>query len=172
MSIWMSSLSICPSARSRKRRTLPACDESFDDEVGKVAGFSLHAGVAARADERKKLERLCLYISRPAVSEKRLSLTPNGNIRYDVNGITSVAGAGMRRSDPAQNTLQRWRQACHLRTARFHIAHPCAPPFGRPLSCKSAFLPICHRQAGGVGAETESKRPGSTAYSRPTANTG
>jgi hypothetical protein len=36
----------------------------------------------ARADERQKLERLCRYISRPAVSEKRLSLTPNGNIRY------------------------------------------------------------------------------------------
>ena len=34
------------------------------------------AGVAARADEGKKLERLCRYISRPAVSEKRLSLTP------------------------------------------------------------------------------------------------
>ena len=38
--------------------------------------------MAARADERKKLERLCRYISRPAVSEKRLSLTPNGNVRY------------------------------------------------------------------------------------------
>ena len=63
-------------------QTLPACDEPFDDRVGKVAGFSLHAGVAARADERKKLERLCRYISRPAVSEQRLSLTPNGNIRY------------------------------------------------------------------------------------------
>ena len=53
-------------------QTLPACDEPFDDGVGKVAGFSLHAGVAARADERQKLERLCRYISRPAVSEKRL----------------------------------------------------------------------------------------------------
>ena len=50
----------------------------------KVAGFSLHAGVAARADERNKLERLCRYISRPAVSEKRLSLTPNGNVRYQL----------------------------------------------------------------------------------------
>jgi Putative transposase len=49
--------------------------------VGKVAGFSLHTGVVARADERKNLERLCRYISRPAFSEKRLSLTPNGNIR-------------------------------------------------------------------------------------------
>jgi len=46
-----------------------------DDGVGRVAGFSLHAGVAARADEHKKLERLCRYISRPAVSEKRFSLT-------------------------------------------------------------------------------------------------
>jgi hypothetical protein len=65
-------------------QTLPACDEPFDDGVGKVAGFSLHAGVAARADQRQKLERLCRYISRPAISEKRLSLTPNGNIRYQL----------------------------------------------------------------------------------------
>lgn len=56
-------------------QTLPACDDSFDDGVGKVSGFSLHAGVAARADQRQKLERLCRYISRPAVSEKRLSLS-------------------------------------------------------------------------------------------------
>lgn len=40
--------------------------------------------MAARADERKKLERLCRYITRPAVSEKRLSLTPNGSIRYQL----------------------------------------------------------------------------------------
>jgi len=52
-------------------QTLPACDEKFDDGVGKVAGFSLHAGVVARSHERKKLERLC---------------------RYDVQGSTSVAG--------------------------------------------------------------------------------
>ena len=65
-------------------QTLPGSDEPFDDGIGKVAGFSLHAGVAARADERKKLERLCRYIIRPAVSEKRLSLTPNGNIRYQL----------------------------------------------------------------------------------------
>lgn len=67
-------------------QTLSACalEDEFGDMVGKAAGFSLHAGVAARADERKKLERLCRYISRPAVSENRLSLTPNGNIRYQL----------------------------------------------------------------------------------------
>jgi hypothetical protein len=63
-------------------QTLPACEEPFDTGVGKVAGFSLHAGVAARADQRQKLERLRRYISRPAISEKRLSLTPNDNVRY------------------------------------------------------------------------------------------
>ena len=66
-------------------QTLPACEpDEFADTVGKVPGFSLHAGVAARADERKKLERLCRYISRPAVAEKRLSLTSGGNIRYQL----------------------------------------------------------------------------------------
>ncbi len=68
-------------------------------------GFSLHAGVFARSHERSKLERLCRYISRPAVSEKRLSLTPNGNVRYDVNGFTSAAGIWMRRSGPIEDTV-------------------------------------------------------------------
>jgi hypothetical protein len=66
-------------------QTLPACEpDDYADSAGKVSGFSLHAGVSARADERKKLERLCRYISRPAVSERRLSLTPGGNIRYQL----------------------------------------------------------------------------------------
>jgi hypothetical protein len=76
-------------------QTLPAYEEPCADGVGKVAGFSLHAGVAARADERHKLERLCRYISRPVVSEQRLSLTPGGHVRYQLktphkNGTTHV----------------------------------------------------------------------------------
>lgn len=50
-------------------QTLP--DERDADEapaVGKVAGFSLHAGVAAKANQRDKLERLCRYITRPAIA--------------------------------------------------------------------------------------------------------
>jgi len=64
-------------------QTIPAWEDDFSNsQVGKVAGFSLHAGVATEARQRKKLERLCRYISRPAVSEKRLALTPSGNVRY------------------------------------------------------------------------------------------
>ena len=65
-------------------QTLPAGDEGSSAAAGKVGGFSLHAGVAARADERKKLERLCRYISRPAVSEARLSLTAGGLVRHQL----------------------------------------------------------------------------------------
>jgi len=65
-------------------QTLPSSDDAFEAGAGKVAGFSLHAGVAARADQRAKLERLCRYICRPPVAEKRLSLTPNGNVRYEL----------------------------------------------------------------------------------------
>ncbi len=67
-------------------QTLPACDpeDQFGDSPGNVAGFSLHAGVAAKAHERDKLERLCRYIARPAVSEKRLSLTAQGKVRYEL----------------------------------------------------------------------------------------
>jgi hypothetical protein len=70
-------------------------DEGSGAAAGKVDGVSLHAGVAARADERDKLERLCRYISRPAVSEERLSLTPGGVVRYQLktpysNGTTHV----------------------------------------------------------------------------------
>jgi len=65
-------------------QTLPPVDidDSHTGTVGQVAGFNLHAGVAARADERRKLERLCRYIARPAVSEQRLSLTAQGKVRY------------------------------------------------------------------------------------------
>jgi hypothetical protein len=78
-------------------QTLP--DTSSQNEassrVAKDAGFSLHAGVVAQAHQRDKLERLCRYVSRPAVSEQRLSLTSNGRVRYELktpyrNGTTHV----------------------------------------------------------------------------------
>jgi len=56
-------------------QTLPDCgsDNPFKSTLGEVAGFSLHAGVATNTNERTKLERSCRYITRPAVSMKRLS---------------------------------------------------------------------------------------------------
>jgi hypothetical protein len=67
-------------------QSLPPVEESKagSSRVAKVAGFSLHAGVMAEAYQRGKLERLCRYIARPAVSEKRLSLLDDGRIRYEL----------------------------------------------------------------------------------------
>jgi hypothetical protein len=86
--------------RGRKVFTLQTIPPKPDlppnsERVAKLAGFSLHAGVAAKAHQQDKLERLCRYIARPAVSEKRLSLTSTGKVRYELktpyrNGTTHV----------------------------------------------------------------------------------
>jgi hypothetical protein len=65
-------------------KTVPAKAGDGNDQAAKVAGFSLHADTVAQHWERKKLERLCRYITRPAVSETRLSVTPAGNVRYQL----------------------------------------------------------------------------------------
>ena len=61
---------------------LPRGEPPGDDRVAQASGFSLHAGVAAGANQRDKLERLCRYIARPAVAIERLSLTAQGHVRY------------------------------------------------------------------------------------------
>jgi len=64
-----------------------------------VDGFSLHAGIAAKARERKKLKRLCRYITRPPVAEKHLSLTRNGMLLTEsgINGSTERIFKGFTR---------------------------------------------------------------------------
>jgi len=98
-----------------KRQTLPTCADDLPSAVGKEAGFSLHAGVAPRAHERDKVERLCRYVSRPPVAEPRLSLTSNGEIRYRL------------KTPYRDGTTHAIFQPLDL-----DGAHPCAPPCGRP----------------------------------------
>lgn len=66
-----------------KLQTLPPLTgDRAGGTLAMAAGFSLHAGVAAEAHQRNKLERVARYITRPPVAIERLSLTPQGNIRY------------------------------------------------------------------------------------------
>ncbi|MCS5584630.1 MAG: transposase [Pseudomonadales bacterium] len=44
------------------------------------AGSSIHAGVACKSNQCMKFKRLCRYITRPAISEQRLSPASNGNV--------------------------------------------------------------------------------------------
>ena len=43
-------------------------------------GFSLHAGVRCGAHQRKELERLCRYITRPAIANERLKRNGAGDV--------------------------------------------------------------------------------------------
>ena len=45
-------------------------------------GFSLHANISCRNDEREKLEHMVRYIARPPVAMDRLYQRPDGNITY------------------------------------------------------------------------------------------
>jgi hypothetical protein len=62
-------------------QTLPAEPDEPRREVAESSGFSLHAGIAAKASQRDKLEHLARYVSRPPVATERLSLTEGGLVR-------------------------------------------------------------------------------------------
>jgi len=40
--------------------------------------------VSCKAGQHKKLERLCRYVTRPAISEQRLSIAGNGHVIYEL----------------------------------------------------------------------------------------
>ena len=50
-------------------QSIPLMEKTKDKFLSRYAGFSLHCGVACPANDRKKLERVCRYISRPSLSE-------------------------------------------------------------------------------------------------------
>jgi hypothetical protein len=64
-----------------------------NDLISQQADFSLHASIARKSHQRKKLDRSCRYITPPAIAEHRL--TNNGYVvialktPYD-DGITGT----------------------------------------------------------------------------------
>jgi ribosomal protein S27E len=79
-------------------KTLPAREETEElngQALAKANGFSLHAGVSTKSHQQDKLERLCRYIARPAISTQRLEQLPDGTLSYELktpykNGTTHV----------------------------------------------------------------------------------
>ena len=58
--------------------------------------FNLHAAVRAEAHDRKRLEQLCRYITRPALSEERVQLNAAGQVELKLetpwrDGTTHLA---------------------------------------------------------------------------------
>jgi Putative transposase len=73
-------------------------EESFENHGSRcamVSGFSVHAGVGIRAEDRKGLERLLRYAARPPIAVDRLAQLPDGRLSYTLktpwrNGATHV----------------------------------------------------------------------------------
>jgi hypothetical protein len=63
-----------PDSKNAVKKPEPCC--------ALVEGFSVHAGVCVPARDRVRLERLLRYAARPPLSNERLSLLPDGRLRY------------------------------------------------------------------------------------------
>src|SRR5262249_36061180 len=62
-------------------QTLPSAVTAPAPELRVNAhGFSLHAAVRGRADQRKEPEQLCRYITRPAIANERLKRNRAGQV--------------------------------------------------------------------------------------------
>ena len=55
-------------------------EQSGQEYCVNAHGFSLHAGVRCAMNQRNKLERLCRYITRPAIADERLARNKDGQI--------------------------------------------------------------------------------------------
>ena len=80
----------------------------------KKAGFSLHAGVAARADQRQKLERLCRYDAQGSASERGRQKAESDHQPAGHLGKTPVAHTEREYSLPAEDAVPRRHDARHL----------------------------------------------------------
>ena len=77
-------------------RTVPGRDEKTTPALcAEAHGFSLHAGVHCSTHQRKELERLCRYITRPAIANERLKRNGAGDVVLQLksayrNGTTHI----------------------------------------------------------------------------------
>jgi hypothetical protein len=91
-------------------------------------GFNLHAGVRCDANDRQGIEQLCRYITRPAISNERLSVYREGNVVLKLktpcrNGATHIVLTPMALRQAQDRLMQRLaalvpRPRLHL--IRFH----------------------------------------------------
>jgi hypothetical protein len=79
--------------------------------VASIGGFSLHAGTICEPWQRSRLERLCRYITRPAIATKRvpwriatkrLSVDTQGRVVYRKRETGFMRRALERRSQTAE----------------------------------------------------------------------
>jgi len=66
----------------------PALDDAGADEpVAEVRGVNVHAKQVVDGRDRRQLERLCKYITRPPVAQDRLELRPDGRLELTLESV-------------------------------------------------------------------------------------
>jgi hypothetical protein len=59
---------------------MPREDRARQPLCADIDGFSLHAAVRVQAHDRKRLEQLCRYVTRPSLSDERVQLNAAGQV--------------------------------------------------------------------------------------------
>ena len=59
---------------------MPREDQARQRLCADIDGFSLHAAVRVESHDRKRLEQLCRYITRPALSDESIQLNAAGQV--------------------------------------------------------------------------------------------
>src|SRR5262249_34441532 len=86
LNIFLRALELLKGASVQARLPLPHGEASWAPprkrRCATQDGFSLHANVRVRANDRQGLEELCLYAARGAISLERLEQRPDGKLSY------------------------------------------------------------------------------------------
>jgi hypothetical protein len=115
-----------------------------------IDGFSLHAAVRVEAHDRKRLEQLCRYITRPALSDERVQLNAAGQVELKLktpwrDGTTHLVMSPL-------EFMQ--RLAALVRWSRQHMTG--WPDSGRsPAAAPGRILPIARAGLGAVNQSSD-----------------
>jgi hypothetical protein len=108
-----------PHRGARLRRLGDPREEGEPPEPGgchaRANGFDLHAGLVVPAGQRERLERVCRYALRPPVTQERLHVTDEGQVRLQLRQPWAM---GRRTSCSTPSTFWGgWRCSCRGRAS-------------------------------------------------------
>jgi len=85
--------------------------------VANENGFSLHAATRVRAGERDRLEKLCRYVTRPALCLKRLGVRSDGQISWSLRKAwrDGTKAFVMTPNEFITSSSPDWQRSCRIR---------------------------------------------------------
>jgi hypothetical protein len=137
------------------RGAMPREDSARQPLCADIDGFSLHAAVRVEAHDRKRLEQLCRYITRPALSDERVQVNAAGQVELKLktpwrDGTTHLVLSPLEFMQRLAALVPRPR----LHLIRFHWYVACTPQPRSTTSrwaAPSAASASCSTAAPGAG---------------------